>query len=92
MNRKREFKFYRQNFRSIYKDQTLRKICDNYLTHIESMINNHGVDQTIIFHKEILRFMQQSCMDQSATFDQNQFWTKTRQGIPSFLIKDMKRP
>lgn len=92
MNRKREFEFYKQNFRSIYKDQTLRIICDNYLTHIETMISNHGVNQAIIFHKEILRFIQQSCMDQGTTFNQKQFWTKMSQGYPSFLIKKIRIP
>jgi hypothetical protein len=92
MKLKRELEIYKQNFRSIYKDQILRTVCNNYLNHIESMISNHGVKQTIIFHKEILRFIQQSCMNQSTTFNQNIFWTKTRQGVPSFLIKDVRKP
>lgn len=92
MKLKRELEIYKQNFRSIYKDQTLRLICNNYLTHISTMISNHGVNQTIIFHKEILRFIQQSCMDQGTTFNQNVFWTKIRDGYPHFLIKGVKRP
>jgi len=92
MNRKRELEIYKQNFRNIYKDQTLCQICDNYLNHIETMISNHGVKQTIIYHKEVLRFIQQSCMDQRTTFDQNIFWTKTRDGFPSFLIKGIEKP
>jgi hypothetical protein len=88
----REMIFYKQNFRSIYKDQTLHLVCDNYLNHMNAMISNHGVEQTIIFHKEVLRFMQQSCMDQKTTFNQNIFWTKIRNGYPSFLIKGIKTP
>jgi hypothetical protein len=58
------------------------------------MIDNHGVDQTIIFHKEILRFIQQSCMDQRTTLNQEvlPFWTSTRNGYPNFLIKDIRIP
>merc|ERR1712050_599073 len=57
-----------------------------------SMISSHGVHQTIIFYKEILRFIQQSCMDQKTTLEQKQFWTKTKNGVPLFLIKGVKRP
>jgi hypothetical protein len=92
MKMKRELLFYKQNFRSIYKDQALLTICDNYLKNITAMISNHGVNQTIIFHKELLRFMQQSCMDQETTFSQNIFWMKMRDGFPSFLIKGIKKP
>jgi hypothetical protein len=31
-------------------------------------------------------------MDQRTTFNQNLFWTKIRQGVPSFLIKGVKMP
>jgi hypothetical protein len=89
---KREIKFYKQNFHSIYKDHSLRIICKNYLIHIESMIRNHGVDKTILFHKEVLRFIQQSCMNQSATLSQDLFWTKTKNGWPKFLIKNVRKP
>jgi hypothetical protein len=92
MKLKMEFKIYKQNFRLVYKDQTLHQICNNYLINIETMINHHGVNQTVIYHKELLRFMQQSCMDQDTTFNQNQFWTKMRQGFPTFLIKGVKKP
>lgn len=92
MKIKREIDIYKQNFRIIYTDQTLLTICNNYLTNITAMISNHGVNQTIIYHKEILRFIQQSCMNQSTTFNQKQFWTKMRQGYPSFLIKDVRLP
>jgi hypothetical protein len=92
MKNKKGIEIYKQNFCSIYKDQNLQKICNNYLNHIESMISNHGVEQTIIFHKEVLRFMQQSCMNQKTTFGQKLFWTKTSNGFPSFLIKGIKKP
>lgn len=92
MNKKRELEIYRQNFRFIYKDQTLHKICDNYIMHIETMISNHGMQNTITFHKEVLRFMQQSCMDQDTTFNHNEMWTKMSQGYPRFLIKGLRTP
>lgn len=58
------------------------------------MIENHGVEQTIIFHKEILRFIQQSCMNQGTTLNQNvlPFWTRTKSGFPQFLIKGLNKP
>jgi hypothetical protein len=71
MNLKRELEIYNQNFRSVYKNQTLRLVCNNYTAHLSTMISNHGVNSTIIFHKEVLRFIQQSCMDQETTFNQN---------------------
>jgi len=91
---KRKLKIYKQNFRCVYKDRSLQKICDNYIDHIETMIDNHGVNNTIIFHKEVLRFIQQSCMNQSTTLNQNvlPFWTRTKNGIPQFLIKGLRVP
>lgn len=58
------------------------------------MIRNHGVSSTIIFHKEILRFIQQSCMNQGTTLNQNvlPFWTRTKRGYPQYLIKGLGKP
>lgn len=92
MKEPKEIKIYRQNFRSIYKDQSLRLICDNYLRNIESMTHHHGVAHTITYHKELLRFISQRAMNQEATFDHKFMWTQTRGGIPSFLVKGLKLP
>jgi len=91
---KKKVIIYKQNFRCVYKDHSLRIVCDNYMRHLLTMIDNHGVPTAIVFYKEILRFMQQSCMDQSTTLNQNilPFWTRTKNGVPQFLIKGLKIP
>lgn len=85
---------YKQNFRCVYKDHSLHLICNNYLDRIETMLDRHGPISTVIFHKEIFRFMQQSCMDQKTTLNQKilPFWTSTRGGFPKYLIKGLRKP
>lgn len=91
MNNKRELKIYKENFRSIYKDSNLLRVCDNYLNRLNSMIQHHGMKQTIVYHKEILRYMQSSCMHQNTTFN-HVMWTNMSQKYPKYLIRGIKAP
>jgi hypothetical protein len=70
-NLKQKSKIYKQNFNCVYKDHHLRHICNNYLGNINTMLKEHGIASTIIFHKEVLRFIQQSCLSQDTTLIQN---------------------